>query len=305
MLKSIFSICAIVLLSLLLFVLVLPKQAKEVAQKVLGQSVTLPSSTVLSSPVSTIARLLSPSAKDSATSLNDNDSALSVDDIINATNAERLKAGLLPLKTNDKLDQSAKIKVDDMITNQYFEHTSPSGKTVVDLANEVGYDYVVLGENLAVGDFTNVQDLLTAWMNSPGHRANILSTSYQDIGVYVAQGTYQGQTVWFAVQHFGTQRAVCPAIDTSLKSEIDTLNTSIQNQEIVITTLRSQIEDPNHVQGQPYTDMITQFNALVTQYNADLTTSQNEITDYNQQVVTFNNCLAQYQTPLPADKTKE
>lgn len=274
------------------------------AQQVLGGAVTLNTAAGVSEPVQTISKAVtsvigkvtgSSGADTSASAKTPDNSPFSIENIVDATNSERIKAGLTPLKTNAKLEQSAKIKVDDMIAHQYFEHTSPSGKTVADLGNEVGYDYVVMGENLALGNFTDASDLLKAWMNSPGHRANILNTSYEDIGVYAAEGTYQGHTVWFAVQHFGTERGVCPALSTSLKSTITSLSAKIKQEESQITALRAQIEDPNHPQGQAYANLIAQFNSIVAIYNSDITNSQQKIAQYNKEVVAFNKCLSQYQ----------
>ena len=272
---------------LLVFALLLPTQATQLAQTVLGEAITLNNQTG-------ITQLLNNHQLVDAT-IQKNTSPFSPENIIDATNQQRVKVGLQPLKTNSKLAASAKIKVEDMMKNQYFEHTSPSAKTVADLGKEVGYNYVVMGENLALGDFADANDLLNAWMNSPGHRANILNISYEDVGVYAAQGMYQGHVVWFAVQHFGTERGVCPSINEKLKGSIDTLNSSIRNQEAQITALRMQIEDPNHAQGAAYSAEITQFNSMVAAYNADLTTSQQEIAVYNAQVTAFNKCLSQYQ----------
>jgi uncharacterized protein YkwD len=298
---------------LLVFALLLPAQANQVAQQVLSGAVTLDNVSGVSLPVKTISHTVTNTVNSvSSVIIKQKDkgtvsihtpsvSPLSIENIIDATNNERVKAGLLPLKTNAKLEASAKIKVDDMITHQYFEHTSPAGKTVADLGNQVGYNYVVMGENLALGNFTGANDLLQAWMNSPGHRANILNSSYQDIGVYAAQGTYQGRTVWFAVQHFGTQRGVCPAISGSLKGSIQTLNTTIKNEQDQIAVLRAKIEDPNHPQGTEYSALIAQFNALVATYNNDVTISQKKITQYNQEVVAFNKCLSLYQVSKTAE----
>jgi uncharacterized protein YkwD len=308
MLKSILSLSITAAFGLLVFAIIMPGQVNTVAQKVLGEVVTVNNAAGVSGPANYISSKLStilsadqPTVDTSDDADTDN-SPFSAANIIDATNEERVEAGLPPLKTNPKLAESAKLKVEDMIQNDYFEHTSPSGKTVADLGHEVGYDYVVMGENLALGNFSNVNDLLQAWMNSPGHRANILNTSYQDMGAYAAQGMYQGHEVWFAVQHFGTQREVCPALDASLKTTIDTTNASIAAQETTITALRTQIEDPNHVQGTAYSDMITTFNSLVATYNADLSASQENITAYNKQVMAFNTCLSQYQTSIPSDQ---
>ncbi len=305
MLKSILSLSITAAFGLLVIAILLPTQADKIFQSVLGQVVTVNKAVGVDSPVKTIssaintvinkgATVITSTAPKSVTVAKDT-SPLSQENIIDATNVERVKAGLQPLKTSDKLAASAKIKAEDMIANHYFEHTSPSGKTVADLGSEVGYDYVVMGENLALGDFVNANDLLQAWMNSPGHRANILNTSYQDIGVYAAQGTYQGHTVWFAVQHFGTERGVCPALSTSLKTTIDTVNLRVKNEETEISSLRAQIEDPKHTQDQAYGNLITQFNTLVGKYNSDVALSQTNIAAYNKQVIAFNKCLNQYQ----------
>jgi uncharacterized protein YkwD len=220
---------------------------------------------------------------------------LSTNNIVDATNRERIKAGLLPLTLNDKLVLSATIKTKDMIKKQYFEHISPTGEGVSDLGQKVGYNYIILGENLALGNFTNGDDVVQAWMNSPGHRANILNVNYEEIGVYAAKATYQGREVWFAVQHFGTARDACPAISTSLKTAIDTINSDLKSRQAHIADEKSILEGPNHPQGQEYKDKITAFNGLVAEYNTALVISQEKIKTYNIQVAAFNACLAQYQ----------
>ncbi len=222
-------------------------------------------------------------------------SPFSVGNIVEATNQERIKAGLPPLSINGKLNQSAAIKTNDMIVRQYFEHVSPSGESVSDLGSKVGYDYIVMGENLALGDFKNAAELLKAWMDSPGHRANILNTGYQEIGVSAMRGEYQGRTVWFAVQHFGTARTTCPAISTSLKQSIDSINADLKRRQAQIATEKAILESPDRPTGEEYQQKVAAFNALVAQYNALLSTSQSKILQYNAQVSAFNKCLSQYQ----------
>jgi uncharacterized protein YkwD len=217
--------------------------------------------------------------------------------IIEATNKERVKAGLAPLAANEKLTASAKLKVDDMIKLQYFEHRSPTGQNVSDLGDKVGYAYVVMGENLALGNFANATELVTAWMNSPGHRANILNGSYEEMGAYALKANYQGREVWFAVQHFGTTRNACPIINAELKARIDIANNDLKERDAVLKIMRSKIEAPNHPTGEEYSIMINTFNRLVKEYNAKLAESQKLITQYNAQVVAFNKCLAAYQKP--------
>jgi uncharacterized protein YkwD len=216
-------------------------------------------------------------------------------DIIEATNKERVAAGLPPLAISAKLNSSAALKVDDMISRQYFEHTSPTGEGVSDLGARVGYDYVVMGENLALGSFTSADDIVAAWMASPGHKANILNTRYQDIGVSVKQGMYEGKEVWFAVQHFGTSRVVCPPIDASLKSTIDTMNTELKDEEGSINIIKKSLEAPGASSQSSYKSTIELFNKSVDAYNAKLATSRSEIDIYNKQVRDFNKCIATFQ----------
>jgi uncharacterized protein YkwD len=132
----------------------------------------------------------------------DTNSEINISNIIKLTNAERVKNGNLPmLIENIDLDQSAKEKTEDMFKKQYFEHISPDNKGVGDLAKENGYDYITIGENLALGDFGNEVGVIEAWMNSAGHRANILNEKYSEIGVYSKKGIFKDKEVWIIVQH--------------------------------------------------------------------------------------------------------
>lgn len=223
-----------------------------------------------------------------------NDTSLTTDTIIEATNKERIKAGLMPLRSNAMLTHSAMIKTNDMITRQYFEHDSPDGKAVSDLVLAAGYDYVIVGENLARGNFADATDLVSEWMKSPGHRANILSPKYQEIGAYVAQGTFEGRTVWFAVQHFGTDRDACPRISSKLKPEIDAMNELLNQRRAQIANEKASLVGPGHPEGEEYKDRVSAFNELVADYNTTLVLSQEKIKIYNAQVAAFNTCLGLY-----------
>jgi uncharacterized protein YkwD len=220
---------------------------------------------------------------------------LSVNEIIDATNKERTKAGLTPLKTNTLLIQSAKKKVDDMIALNYFEHTSPSGKTVSDLADSVEYKYIILGENLAVGDFLKTPELLDAWMKSKGHRENIMNPQYQEMGAYAARGVYEGRKVWFAVQHFGTNQGVCPSINTNLKHNIDTVNKDLKEREVTIEHERVALEDTAAILAANYKERVASFNTMVAEYNTLLAQVKAKIVVYNEEVRVFNTCIAVFQ----------
>ena len=128
---------------------------------------------------------------------NENSAVLTKVKVIAQTNIQRYDNGaLLPLIENAQLDAAAKAKADDMFKKQYFEHISPSGVGPGQLVKSVGYDYLVVGENLILGNFASEQEMVQLWMNSPGHRANILNKRFSQIGVAVVKGTYKGQTAW-------------------------------------------------------------------------------------------------------------
>ncbi|OGY43163.1 MAG: hypothetical protein A3B89_00725 [Candidatus Buchananbacteria bacterium RIFCSPHIGHO2_02_FULL_40_13] len=125
-------------------------------------------------------------------------------ELINLTNDYRKSLGLNELKPNARLTQAAVNKAQDLLTKQYFAHTSPANKKFSDWIKEVGYKYFYVGENLAI-DFNNNQDLFQAWLNSPSHKENIIKPQYQEIGLAVLEGKYNNQTTVVVVQLFGSR----------------------------------------------------------------------------------------------------
>ncbi len=212
---------------------------------------------------------------------------------ITETNNQRLANNLPLLKENIKLNAAAKAKAQDMFKNQYFEHVSPSGKGPADLAKTAGYDYLMIGENLAMGNFENDKKLVEAWMASPGHRANILNDKYTEIGVAVLQGTYEGHTVWMAVQEFGRPASACPAIDPALKTKIDDYNNQIDQLTKTIEAKKTELENMAVTKKNisDYNAKVDEFNNLIKQYNALVAEAKTAVVDYNAQVRAFNECL--------------
>lgn len=107
--------------------------------------------------------------------------------VISLTNAERQKAGLKPLKENWELSRVARFKSQDMRDKNYFDHTSPTYGSPFTMIKNFGLSYKTAGENIAAGQ-TTPQEVVDAWMKSPGHRANILNDTYTEIGVGYAKG---------------------------------------------------------------------------------------------------------------------
>ncbi len=130
---------------------------------------------------------------------------LTKDAIIQLTNSVRTGEGLTTLDENPVLDSIAEARAKDILEKQYFSHVSPTGEQASHIALKAGYRYRVISENLARGSFSTNGNLIDAWMNSPSHRKNILSSRMREIGVSVIKGTFNGTETWVSVQIFGVQ----------------------------------------------------------------------------------------------------
>lgn len=114
-------------------------------------------------------------------------------EVVRLVNEQRIKNGLSPLTENWELSRAARYKSQDMADNGYFSHTSPVYGSPFQMMRDFGLSYRTAGENIAYGQRTP-QAVVNAWMNSSGHRANILNASYTHIGVgYVEDGRYWTQ----------------------------------------------------------------------------------------------------------------
>ena len=114
-------------------------------------------------------------------------------EVIRLVNQERAKNGLSPLKYDWELARVAEHKSLDMRSLDYFSHTSPTYGSPFDIMKNYGIHYQAAGESIAKGQ-TSAQQVMNAWMNSSGHRANILNSNYTHIGVgYVSDGHYWTQ----------------------------------------------------------------------------------------------------------------
>ena len=109
--------------------------------------------------------------------------------VVNLTNNERAKAGLKALQIDTKLTQSAQAKSQDMKDKNYFSHTSPTYGSPFDQMKSFGVSYKSAAENIAMGQRT-AAEVVDGWMNSPGHKANIMNASYTHIGVGLSDSGY-------------------------------------------------------------------------------------------------------------------
>jgi uncharacterized protein YkwD len=122
--------------------------------------------------------------------------------IIELTNNVRKSLNVSALKENQKLDQAAYAKAQDMLLNQYFAHLSPQNRGLDFWLSQVGYKYAVAGENLAMG-FATPEEVVGAWQASPTHYANMIDPDFSQIGVGMSEGAFNGVDTTLVAQYFG------------------------------------------------------------------------------------------------------
>ncbi len=110
--------------------------------------------------------------------------------VVEAMNRQRAVAGLSPLRINSRLALAADDRIGDMFAKHYFNHVSPDGLQPWAWVEKRGYNYHEVGENLAVG-YPTAEAIVDGWMQSPGHRANILGRAFDEVGVAISTGSPQ------------------------------------------------------------------------------------------------------------------
>ena len=115
-------------------------------------------------------------------------------EVVRLVNVERARAGLPPLTENWEVSRTARFKSQDFINRNYFAHNSPTYGTPFQMLNSFGIQFLAAGENIARGQ-RSPAEVMNSWMNSPGHRANILSPSFNQIGVGIARDS-RGTLFW-------------------------------------------------------------------------------------------------------------
>lgn len=231
------------------------------------------------------------SAKATTTeSIPNSEGDLNQKDIVAFTNRERANEHLSALHFNATLAQVAEAKAKDMIAKQYFAHVSPDGTTIEDLAARYDYRYLNIGENLALGNFATSGEVVSGWMNSPGHRANIMNTHFTEIGVAAIKGTWEGSEVWYAVQEFGRPRSDCTEPDTVLDAQIERYRREVEALEATISHIKAELAAATS--NEERNKHIDEYNTTIVEYNALVVTTKADIETYNAEVTAFNNCLA-------------
>lgn len=222
-------------------------------------------------------------------------SNLSVEGILNWTNKQRKINGSLPLLSkNSRLNQIAFLRIKDMFAKEYFEHNSPQGIGASDIAHDVGYEFILVGENIALGNFDGDEALVQAWMDSPGHRANILNNRYTEIGIAAEKGLYKGKSVWLAVQVFGRPLYLCKQPDYALKKIINERESKIDLLNIEAKAYYFEIQEMKNAgirNANEYNKKVAAYNEIIKEINSLVAEIKSMIEKYNSQVKIFNACV--------------
>ncbi len=202
---------------------------------------------------------------------------LTRDGVLRETNRHRVQQGLSPLAANNLLNQAAQRKLADMFSRQYFDHVAPDGAGPTQMVEGAGYEYLRIGENLALGNFADDAELVEAWMDSPGHRANILSPGFTELGVAVEQGTIEDNHTWLAVQTFGLPASACPLPNTGLRTSFEQKQAQAQQTSSKLATEQQELEQ--HA-GQLQT-LAAETERLTEQGNAKIEEGNSSIEEGN------------------------
>ena len=210
------------------------------------------------------------------------------------TNNERADAGLLSLKANKLLDKIAALRAEDLFSNQYFEHESPDGNSASELAKDIDYEYLLIGENLALGNFGGDRGIVSAWMDSPGHRANILNGKYTELGVAVKEGEFKGEETIIAVQIFGLPLSTCAKPSAETKKLIDSSTLAIKKMQTEASILYNNLNNMKNEVGLDkayYLQKIQEYNYFAKKVNDAVTNLKVIVDSYNIAVAKYNSCI--------------
>ena len=182
-------------------------------------------------------------------------------------NQTRQSVGLQPLTPNSKLEQAAQEKAQDMLQNQYFDHTSPSGVSPWFWFSKSGYSYKYAGENLAIG-FYDSQEVYNAWLNSPSHKANIVNPNYTEVGTVVLSG-------------FGPNKSIIVVQEFASPMPVKVATPKVTNTKPVATTKPKVTPTPKPVEPTPAVVQQTNNEKVLSQ-----TTQSVALTAPNEKTVT-------------------
>jgi len=215
--------------------------------------------------------------------------------VIDWTNRRRLAEGVdTQLVPDASLHEAAAARVDDMFEHQYFAHESPSGVDASAAAKAAGYSYITIGENLARGGFAGNEDMVNQWMNSPGHRENILNPQYSEIGVAARSGEYRGDKMWIAVQVFGRPERECAHDKPALSSDVLSRRKAALDADVrEIERMKQELEEfsETNPSSEEYNERVRAYNQEVRAYRRAQVRYNDVVQTHNTQLRTYQECI--------------
>ena len=271
-------------------------------------------------------RALAPNRQATPSGVSQAQEALSTARIVLLTNNVRAGNGLPALEENSLLNSIAQERLQDMLNRQYFGHISPTGEGAADVAQKIGYRYRLIAENIAAGHFMNNQKVVDGWMQSPGHRKNILSDTPQHIGVAAAKGKLNGSETWVVVQIFGLPSLAvtaaahqrpekvrdpsCMPPSASLAGDIENGRARLSELINLLNGLAEELKDektriggfsnePARTPGEraerstfiaSHNRKVERYNELLAQQRAQQSVLRSTIDEYNRRSAAYNEC---------------
>ena len=240
---------------------------------------------------------------------------LSREAVVTLTNRERASNGLTNLIENQLLHSIAEERARDMLEKDYFDHISPTGVQASDVAQKIGYRYKIIAENIGSGTFLTNQKIVDGWMQSPGHRKNILSPEIKEIGVSVVKGRMGGKETWVAVQIFGLQSPavsakLCTPPSQRLMNEIEVKKAELRGLNERLDNLRKELDSEktiieldrmldkkdskkNHdlnVKIKTYNEKSRWYNEYLAEIKAKEAVLHSMIEEYNRTLQSYKDC---------------
>jgi uncharacterized protein YkwD len=242
---------------------------------------------------------------------------LSREAVITLTNNARVLNGFPQLAENQLLNSIAESRARDMLEKQYFAHVSPTGQQASDIAQSIGYRYKIIAENIGSGDFYTNQKIVDGWMQSPGHRNNILSTEVREIGAAVLKGKMKGVDTYITVQIFGLQslpvsQNICVAPSNNLIHDIEVKKAEIESLQDQLNRLKQELDaemesietDQKYTNGEThkiqklnvrinsFNEKSRWYNRIVEEAKSKAAVAESMVKEYNRSLQTYNECNA-------------
>ncbi len=240
---------------------------------------------------------------------------LTRENVIALTNKARADNGLPPLAENQLLNEIAASRARDMLEKQYFAHVSPTGEQASDIAQRIRYPYKIIAENIGSGDFYTNQKIVDGWMQSPGHRNNILSSEVQDIGAAVIKGNMKGHETYVTVQIFGLQslpvaQKNCVAPPENLLRDIEIKKAELASLQDQLSRLKNDLNEEKesieteqqyasgdapkilklNVKINAYNEKSHWYNRVAGEAKAKVDVIQSMENEYNRLLQTYHEC---------------